>query len=124
MVEERPATHAAPLFAAAVLSYLANCGLGAAVASKVIDTSGSRWLHHALFIATCTTTAAAISSALWGVPRTRNRRAAFALMPAVVPLALIPFLGTWGRRHPLVALSAAPFFVAGLSRAIAPEERK
>lgn len=113
------------MFAMAALSYLLNCALGAAVATKLVDTSRFRWLHHALYILTSASTAAALSSALWGIPRRRSRRAALALAPAVVPLAVIPFAGTRGRRHPLVALCAAPFFVASLiAPTIDPDRRK
>lgn len=55
---------------------------------------------------------AAASSLVWS-----RSRAGWALLPAFVPLALIPALGTHNRRHMVVALSAAPFFVAGLVRA-------
>lgn len=114
MGHRRRRTNAAPLFIAAAVAYAANCALGLAVAARVIDTSGFRWLHHALYIATCVTSAAAFSALLWGRPRPASRRAALALAPAAVPLAAIPYLGTRTRRHPLVALAAAPFIVAGL----------
>ncbi len=112
------------MFAAAALSYLLNCLLGGAVATRLIDTRRFRWLHHALFILTAASTVVALSSALWRIPRRPNRRAAVALAPALSPLAVIPFAGTRGRRHPLVALSAAPFFAAGLILAIDPDRRK
>jgi hypothetical protein len=104
------------LFTAATSSYLANCAIGAGVAVRVVDTSNVRWVHHALYISTSTLAAAAASSAWWGRPRPSARRAAVLLAPAAVPLALIPFLGTHSRRHPVVALAAAPFFAAGLIR--------
>ncbi|KDA06976.1 hypothetical protein DC31_00485 [Microbacterium sp. CH12i] len=109
----------ATVFMVLAMSYGANCTLGAAVAVKLVDTSGFRWLHHALYIATCTSTAVAVSAGCWGGQQ--GRRAALALVPASVPLALIPWAGTRGSRHPLVALAAAPFVVAGLicSRQIA-----
>ncbi|WP_341956345.1 hypothetical protein [Microbacterium sp. LWH13-1.2] len=114
MAPRRRRTDAAPLFAAAAIAYSANVALGSAVAAKVIDTSSFRWLHHAIYIATCATAAAAFSSLLWGRPKHASRRAALALAPAAAPLAAIPYLGTHSRRHPLVALAAAPFIVAGL----------
>lgn len=114
MGHRRRRTDAAPLFAAAAVAYTANVALGSAVAAKVIDTSNFRWLHHAIYIATCVATATAVSSAIWGRPKHASRRAALALAPAVAPLAAIPYLGTHSRRHPLVALAAAPFIVAGL----------
>ena len=112
------------LFTAAAVAYAVNCALGASVAARIVDTSGFRWLHHALYIATCTATAAALSTAVWARPRRRSRQAALALAPAAVPLAAIPYLGSHGRRHPLTALAAAPFIVAGLVCAWRPTDRK
>lgn len=117
-------TNAAPLFAAATAAYAANCALGAAVAGRLIDTSGFRWLHHALYILTCATTAAALSSFLWARPRRASRHAALTLAPALVPLAAIPYAGTRGLRHPLIALTAAPSIVAGLVVSRIPSDRK
>ncbi|AQY00469.1 MULTISPECIES: hypothetical protein [Microbacterium] len=114
MGHRRRRTDAAPLFAAAAVAYTANVALGTAVAAKVIDTSSFRWLHHAIYVATCATAAAAFSAIIWGRPTHASRRAAVALAPAAAPLAAIPYLGTHSRRHPLVALAAAPFIVAGL----------
>jgi hypothetical protein len=114
MAPRRRRTDAAPLFATAAVAYGANVALGTAVATRVIDTSNFRWLHHAIYIATCVSSAAAFSAILWGRPKHASRLAALALAPAAAPLAAIPYLGTHGRRHPLVALAAAPFIVAGL----------
>lgn len=114
----RRRTNAAPLFRAAALAYGANVALGSAVAARVIDTRDFRWLHHALYIATCATTGSALAAGfLWARPRRASRRAALLLLPAAVPLSAIPYLGSRGIRHPLVALTAAPFIVAGLVRA-------
>lgn len=125
MPHRRTPTNAAPLFAAAAVAYTANVALGTAVATRLIDTSNVRWVHHGLYIATCATTAAAgIAALVWGRPRRASRRAAFALLPAAVPLAAIPSLGTHGRRHPLTALAAAPFLLAGLIRSLRPSDRK
>lgn len=125
-----------PLFVAATTSYAANCALGAAVAARVIDTRRIRWVHHALYIATCVLAGAAAASAVLPLLRPGTgaattagrasgaaatartaaaaRRAALALSPAAVPLVVIPRVSARTARHPLVALSAAPFFVAGL----------
>jgi hypothetical protein len=97
------------LFTAATSSYLANCTVGAAVASGALDTSDRRWVHHALYVLTCALGAAAVSSLAWS-----RSRAGLVLLPAAVPLALIPRFGARTRRHPIVALSAAPFFVLSL----------
>ena len=108
---------ARPLFSAATVSYLANCMLGASVALKILDTGRYRWLHHAVYIVTCFSAAVAVGSALVATPRRSARRSAALLAPAALPLAVIPFAGTRGSRHILIALSAAPFFVASVIRA-------
>ncbi len=119
----RKATRATRLFAAAAFSYVASCGLGAAVATRVIDSSGFRWLHNALYVTTCVTVAVAVGTGLWGSDR-RIRRAALALAPAAAPLTAIPYLGTHTCRHPLVALAAAPFIFAGLACSLRSADRK
>ncbi|WP_144876393.1 hypothetical protein [Microbacterium sp. 1.5R] len=124
MAHRRKRTNAAPLFIAAPAAYAANVALGSAVAARVIDTRGFRWVHHAIYIATCVATVAAVSAAWWGRPKAESRRAAASLAPALVPLAAIPYLGTHTRRHPLVALAAAPFLVAGLVCSRIPFYRK
>ncbi len=124
MPHRRRRTNAAPLFVGAAAAYTANVALGTAVATGLIDTRNFRWLHHAMYIATCATSAAAFSAVLWGRPKPASRRAALALAPAAAPLAAIPYLGTHGRRHPLVALAAAPFIVAGLIVSRIPSDRK
>ena len=103
-----------PLFISATAAYAANCALGAAVAARLIDTRRFRWVHHALYIVTCATTASAVVAGWSRGPGTPGRRAALALLPAAAPLAAIPYLGTHTRRHPLIALAAASFIVAGL----------
>ncbi|MCJ1697651.1 hypothetical protein MT349_17860 [Rathayibacter caricis] len=94
---------------AAAVSYSANCVLGTAVATGTVRTGRWHWIHHALYIATSALTGAALAALLRSDPR-----AAAALAPAVVPLAVIPFAGTHGRRHPAIALAAAPFVIAGV----------
>lgn len=123
-MRRRDDTGGTALFAAAATAYIVNCALGASVAARLIDTSGFRWLHHALYIATCATTAAAVAVGWARGSRTADRRAAFALLPAAVPLAAIPYLGTHSRRHPLVALAAAPFVLAGLVLSRSAADRK
>jgi len=120
----RRRTTAAPVFAAAAATYAANCTLGAAVAAELVDTSGFRWLHHALYVATCLTVASALSAVRWGAPQRTSRRAALLLVPAVIPLAAIPYVGTRTRRHPLVALAAAPFIAASLIASCRTADRK
>ena len=102
----RPASAA---FLASGICYAANCALGAAVATRLVDTRRFRWVHHALYIATVSTTLLALVTGI-----RRDRPGAAALSPALVPLAVIPYAGTHTRRHPLIALTAAPFIVAGV----------
>ncbi|MFC0678386.1 hypothetical protein ACFFGH_11095 [Lysobacter korlensis] len=105
----RRSANPAVLFTAATVSYAANCLLGVSVATRLIDTSRVRWVHHGMYIATSALAAAAGSSLVWS-----RSKAGWVLLPAAVPLAVIPYAGTRGRRHPAVALSAAPFFLASL----------
>jgi hypothetical protein len=108
--KERRDVNPAPLFTAAASAYGANLALGTAVALRLVDTSSFRWIHHAVYIATCVLAGAAASSVLWS-----RSRAGLALLPAAVPLAALPRIGSRPRRrHALVALAAAPFFVLGL----------
>lgn len=97
-------------FLASGLCYAANCALGTAVAARLIDTKRFRWVHHALYIATVSTTIVALVTGIRS-----DRRAALALSPSLVPLAIIPYAGTRTRRHPAIALAAAPFIVAGVA---------
>jgi hypothetical protein len=95
------------LFTAAAASYVANCAVGAGAATRMLDTSGCRWVHHALYVCTSTLAGVAASSLLWS-----TSRAGWALLPAAAPLVLIPRVSTHSRRHYAVALSAAPFFIS------------
>ncbi|GAA4159341.1 hypothetical protein GCM10022286_13580 [Gryllotalpicola daejeonensis] len=98
--------------AVASVSYLASIALGLLVASRRVDSSGFHWLHHALYTCTFVLAAAAVAAGLWWHPL-----AGWLLLPALVPFALIPFVGTHagGRltlRHPITGLVPAPFFIA------------
>lgn len=98
-----------PLLLAATTSYLANCALGAAVGLRWVDSSGFRWLHHAVYVATATLTAAA------GLDLAhRGRREFWRLLPAALPLAAIPAVSARSRWHPVIAATAAPAYVAAL----------
>lgn len=95
----------------ATTAYALTASLGAGVATRVIDTSRARWLHHAMFIATTTLTVAAIvASAL--PQRRRGTRAGLWLGPTLLPLAILPRVDARTRAHPMIAGSAAPFHVA------------
>lgn len=98
-----------PLFVAATTAYALNCALGGGVATGRIHTGTFRWIHHALYITTAALTTAAVSSVLWS-----EHRAGWLLLPAGLPLAVIPYVSARTGRHPAVALSAAPFYLSGL----------
>lgn len=102
----------AVLFAAAGASYLANVGLGSAARLGRVHRR-FRWTHHALYVSTSVLAAAAASSVLWS-----GSRAGWRLLPAAVPLVVVSRVSARSRRHPVIALSAAPFFAAGLVRAV------
>lgn len=100
--------------------WAANAALGASVGAGIVRTGRFRWIHHALYIATTTTTALAAVLAA-GSSSASGRAAGRALAPALLPLAALPHLGTPAqghpRRHALAALSAAPFYATALFRA-------
>ncbi|WP_217178620.1 hypothetical protein [Streptomyces sp. AC495_CC817] len=120
MAGRRTRAGAAPILVAAS-SYALNCALGTAVALRIVDTRDVRWVHHLLYVCTCVTTGVAV---VLGAARPRSRAAALSLAPAAVPLAAIPYAGTRTRRHPLVALAAAPFYLAAVVGALRLLDRK
>jgi hypothetical protein len=97
------------LVAVAAGAYVANCAWGTAVATGVIRTKRLRVLHHALFVATATTTAVAATTPVW----TRSRQALF-LLPALVPLAAAPRISARSSAHWRVALAAAPSYLGAV----------
>jgi len=107
----------AAFFTAATASYVANVGLGSAVALRLVDNRRFRWAHHALYVSTSLLAGAAASTLLWS-----DSRAGWRLLPAALPLVVVPYVSARSRRHPVVALSAAPFFVASLARAIQEQQ--
>lgn len=102
-----------PLLVAATTSYAANCALGVSVATGVVRTGRWHWIHHAMYICTSALTLAA-GVALLTSGDERHRRAGTLLLPTALPLAAIPFAGTHSRRHPAIALAAAPFYALAL----------
>ncbi|RKQ36822.1 hypothetical protein [Kocuria tytonis] len=101
------------LVTAAAGAYTANCSLGGSVALGWIDTSNVRWVHHGLYIVTCSLTAAACVAGL------RERSTTWlALLPALAPLFLLQRHGARPlQRHTRDALAAAPCYAAGLALA-------
>jgi hypothetical protein len=105
---------AEPLVPAAVRlaagCYVAGAALGLSVATGVVDTSRGRWLHHALFLATASTTTLAL-----GLSAAHREPAALALAPAAIPLLLLPRRGAHPLpRHVRTAAAAAPCYAAAL----------
>jgi O-antigen ligase len=105
------------LFTAATVSYVANVGLGSAVAVHLVDTRRFRWVHHALYVSTSVLAGVAASTLLWS-----DSRAGWRLLPAALPLLVVSQVSARSRRHPVVALSAAPFFLTSLVRAIQEQQ--
>jgi hypothetical protein len=97
------------LTTAAGVGYASNVAFGVAVATGVIDNRRIRWVHHALFVATTTLTAAALIAGAAG-----HRRSTLALLPAIVPLAILPYAGGGIRRHAAIAAVAAPSFTTAI----------
>ena len=95
------------LTALATGAYAVNCALGASVRAGVVDSSGFRWLHHALYIGTFGTTALAAAA---GVLRGSAKGALLA--PALLPLSFLPFLGR--EVHTAVGLAPAPWYLGSL----------
>lgn len=102
-----PAPSTRALTAAAAVAYAANCTLGAAVQLGVVDTSRDRRVHHLLYIVTSTLTVAAVFAGL-----ARRSAPGIVLAPALLPLAVLPFVGHAG--HVGAAAAPAPWFVGSL----------
>ncbi|MDQ0849968.1 hypothetical protein QFZ65_001906 [Arthrobacter sp. B3I9] len=91
-------------------SFLASCALGLGVALRWFSTAGFRWVHHAMFAVTCLLAAVAASSLLWS-----TSPAGWFLLPAAVPLAALPAVGSSSvARHATLASAAAPFFLVSV----------
>jgi len=74
-----------------------------------MDTRSFRWLHHAFYLATVTTT---ITAALTSV-----RGKSPALVPLAltgIPLVVLARVSPKSRFHPMLALTAAPAYAAAL----------
>ncbi|WP_445444474.1 hypothetical protein [Clavibacter sp. km3a] len=103
-------------FAAASGAYLVNCAIGIGAAARILPPRPELRLHHRAYLLTCTLTAVALTSPLAARTSPARRaalRAALRLAPALLPLAALPAAGTRTRRHPAVALTAAPWYAWG-----------
>lgn len=97
------------LVTAAGTVYGATAMLGVGLATGLWRNRRHRWVHHVGYIAAVALTSAAVATGAATEPA-RARLAAVAL----VPLAALPRIPTRSRRHPLVALTAAPWLVAAI----------
>jgi hypothetical protein len=103
---------ATALLSATSASYLANCALGVTALRRKGGAGNARWLHHAFFVSTSVLAAASAGSLL-----ASRSRAVWLLLPAGVPLALIPRLSAQTGGHVVIALSIAPFMAASVWKA-------
>jgi hypothetical protein len=106
----------AVLVALACATYVLNAGFGVSVRTGLVDSSGFRWLHHALYAVTFLLALVAASS-LWWSPS----RAGWYLIPVLAALAVLPYIGS-ARRHPYRHMCAAllplPFYILSLLAAL------
>ncbi|WP_299035049.1 hypothetical protein [uncultured Pseudokineococcus sp.] len=109
----RRAARAAVTGAAAL--YAANCALGTAVGLRLVDTSRAHWVHHALYGAVVVGAVGAVAAGA-----ASGSRAALALAPALLPLAVLPRVRAPSRAHVALAAAAAPGYVLAV-RAVARE---
>ena len=112
------------LFALASCSYAGSLTLGVLVGSRRVDSSGFHWLHHALYASTfalaAVTAGVALLAAPLGIRVARgDATVGWVLLPALVAFALIPFLGTRGRRHPVVGVVPVPLYLLALAALVA-----
>lgn len=110
-------TPAALVFVLASSAYAVNVAFGASVRVRWLDSSRFRWVHHGLYILTFALTAAAVSSLFWS-----STHAGWWLLPALIPLAALPYLGSARKRpgrHIAAALVPLPFYILGLVVAFA-----
>ncbi|MBT2502348.1 hypothetical protein [Curtobacterium sp. ISL-83] len=97
------------LVTAASVAYATNCLWGTAVAVRLIRTKKLRVVHHGLFVVTATLTGIAATTPVW----TRDRSALF-LLPALVPLVVVPRTDPHAGAHWRVAVAAAPSYLGAL----------
>lgn len=81
-----------------------------------MNSTGFRWLHHGLYVLTFALALTAASSVWWSF-----NRAGWYLIPALVALAALPYVGS-ARRHPFrhvcAALLPSPFYILSLAVAL------
>ncbi|MFC7431764.1 MULTISPECIES: hypothetical protein [unclassified Agrococcus] len=101
-------TAARGLAVGALAVYATTATLGIGLAAGWWRNERHRWVHHVGFIGAKTLTAATVVANAASGDRARTLLAA----PALLPLALLPRIPTRSRRHPLVAVTIAPWLVA------------
>ncbi|WP_197429688.1 hypothetical protein [Auraticoccus cholistanensis] len=108
----------ARLVAVAATSYTVSCLLGVGLRTGLLRDPRLRWIHHAGYISTVSTTGAAATAAL----ATRSPTG-WPLLPALAGLAALSRVSTRSRRHPLVALSLLPCYLASAGLAARTRRR-
>ncbi|SDE21662.1 hypothetical protein [Auraticoccus monumenti] len=98
----------------AAASYTASVLLGVGLALR-LGGGRHRWVHHAAYITTVTTTTMAATGPLWS--RSRAGGVLLGALPALAALSRVP---TRSRRHPVVALSVLPCYLAAVLLARRP----
>lgn len=103
---------AAVYYFAAIL-FLANFALGLLVQFRLVDTRPFRWLHHALYFAVFVSAVAAVAVGFWqGAPYR------WALLPALVLFAVLPYVRAGTPGHAALACGALFFYVVGFVAAL------
>lgn len=97
--------------------YLLNACFGVAVRTGLINSSGFRWYHHWFYVVTFALALLAASSLWWS-----RSQAGWYLIPALVALAALPYIGS-ARRHPYrhawAAMVPLPFYILSVIVALA-----
>ncbi|MFD5225962.1 hypothetical protein ACFWHT_10120 [Microbacterium sp. NPDC058342] len=93
----------------ACLSWVINAAYGALIATGAVRRRRTRWVHHALFIATSTLTGLSLLAAL-----VERRDVAVVLLPAAAAMAAMPATRGGTAQHTALALSAAPWYASAV----------
>ncbi len=101
----------AAVFYLAAILFLANFVLGLLVEVRLVDTKPFRWLHHALFFAVFVSAVVAVA-----VGFAQGAPYRWALLPALVLFAVLPYVRAGTRGHATLACAALLFYALGLAQ--------
>ncbi len=99
---------AAAVFYLAGGLFLANFVLGLLVQFRLVDTKPFRWLHHVLFFAVFVSAVGAVAAGF-----AQGAQYRWALLPALVLFALLPYVRAGTPGHAALACGALFFYVVG-----------